>query len=825
MSTNPMPDDRFRAEARAYLDGELSAADRREFEALVAASPSRREALAGLVRTLTLLDEALADGRPSVRDRVLSTLPTSDRTTSRRSTSPLKTSATIASVPSPSEVSKPERIMSKLQACAKCGAQFDVAAMAVGQRFTCGACGAVVTAGAAPAGAIGAAGAPSRPVPAPSRPVPAMGKAPGARSPQYVPPERATAPAARGGGRSSHEEDERASRRERAPRGAPGRGGAKRGLSPAAMAGLGGGFLAIVVGLLVVTRKGDDKQPPAPVGATVGGTASPGKPGPTASPTPYGGAGTNAGSTAGMDAGRSDGPRSGDTLATVGAEWSALGHPSSAQYREFMKRFQAVTGGTEKAKSIAAELLKQADPNDKDAHALLGHKEFAFDVPEEISFKKYPFVRAVEDARTQRWFDDDEAYGLAMKAYEKTLAHARRLADDRVYSALDIARREIDRDEHFKQYNYDAIFASPYLICYSSNERFDEEALIKLSKSERAKKLAELEKKREAYQKILAEKAKIYPQLYAEFLKRYGEDCDLHPLMDEFGGRPDYPAGKQSFREGCPLIVWIFSDKKAFTEYHETVKKDPIASGVAGYFSPATGWVYLYDEDGGDREFEVNKNVHEGTHQLEHWFTRQKNEWGRARVPQSFFGEGFAEYMGSVTMEKDRTLKFVGINRPRLQSLKQIKENLSKANKKMFVFPLKELTQFEGYHNVQNWGAQTWGVDPNFVLGLFYIQSWAFVYFLNEHDGHKYQPAFKKYLEDMLNYPRGAEGYGFEKFKREFNINTDDDWKKLQKEFDGFYDKLIKMDDDKVGPRPPARDDWPGYVPVGGEATDPEKKK
>ena len=32
--------------------------------------------------------------------------------------------------------------------------------------------------------------------------------------------------------------------------------------------------------------------------------------------------------------------------------------------------------------------------------------------------------------------------------------------------------------------------------------------------------------------------------------------------------------------------------------------------------------------------------------------------------------------MGSVTMEKDRSLKFVGVNRPRLQSLKQIKDNL-----------------------------------------------------------------------------------------------------------------------------------------------------
>jgi hypothetical protein len=162
-------------------------------------------------------------------------------------------------------------------------------------------------------------------------------------------------------------------------------------------------------------------------------------------------------------------------------------------------------------------------------------REFAYKVPEEISFTKYPFIRAVEEAAAQRWFEDDESYALAMTAYDKTLKHAERLASDRVYTALDVARRQIDKDEYFKNYNYDAIFASPYLICYSSNERIDPEAMIKLPKAERSKKLAELEKKRESYQKLLAEKAKIYTQLYAEFMKRYAEDCELKDLMAEFG--------------------------------------------------------------------------------------------------------------------------------------------------------------------------------------------------------------------------------------------------------------------------------------------------
>ena len=201
--------------------------------------------------------------------------------------------------------------------------------------------------------------------------------------------------------------------------------------------------------------------------------------------------------------------------------------------------------------------------------------------------------------------------------------------------------------------------------------------------------------------------------------------------------------------------MWIFSNKEAFNEYHVKVKGESIDQGVAGYFSPMTGWVYLYDEEGSDREFEVNKNVHEGTHQLQHWFTRQKNEWGPARVPQSFFGEGFAEYTGSVIMAPDRALKFIGINRPRLQSLKQIKHQRGQGNQKMWIFPLKTLVEFEGYHNVRAWGAQNWDIDAIFV---FYIQSWALVYFLNDHENHKYQSKFNGFVDDMLNHPKDVAG-------------------------------------------------------------------
>ncbi|HVG93851.1 MAG TPA: hypothetical protein VND21_05355 [Planctomycetota bacterium] len=684
--------------------------------------------------------------------------------------------------------------MAKLQPCPKCGAQFDVSAFAQGAKFTCGACGAVVTAGAA----VAAPAAPARVPPAPSRPVPAPAGG-GRRGPQYQPPERHAATAApapatssRGGsarhGRHHGERSETSSKH-----GAP----PKSGMSPLVMTGIGAAVLAIAIGAFLSMKK-DDKPTAGGGGTNVVGTdTNTTKPGPA-----VGGMGETAAPE----------PPKSDSLAGVEADWKNDATRSDAELKKFLERYKALgSAGAERSKEVAKEIVSISDPNYKLAREVLGHKEFAFEVPEVISFRKYPYIRVVEEAAKQHWFDDDEAFKLAMTAWEKTKAHAAKLDTDPVFRALDGARLEIARDKHFKDYNYEAIFASPYLICYSSTERMSEEELFALPPKERSKKLEELEKNREQYRQILAEKARIYQQLYAEFMRRYAEDCELKDLMSPFGGREDYPVSKRSYRDGCPLIIWIFSDRQAFDDYHSNVKNESIDPGVAGYFSPVTGWVYLYDE-GSQREFEINKNVHEGTHQLEHWFTKQKKEWGAVRRPQSFFGEGFAEYMGAVTMAKDRKLTFHGVNRPRLEFLQSMRQQLKSGGKSLYVFPVKDLVSFEGYHRVREWAAQKWQIDG---LGYFYAQSWAFVYFLNEHQSGKYKKNFTRFLDDMLVHPReNGEGYTFNQFKKAMNIRSEDDWKKLDKEFADFYSKLIDMDTKKIALPPPARDDWPDYEPI-----------
>jgi hypothetical protein len=327
------------------------------------------------------------------------------------------------------------------------------------------------------------------------------------------------------------------------------------------------------------------------------------------------------------------------------------------------------------AKRLAERILAEADPDDDPSHRLLGHRKFAHDMPDAISFvslREYDYLRVVENAIRHRWIESAAESEAAEAAWTKTLAHARRLQDDPTFRALVGARREVSLDRYLKDYNCAATFASPYLICYASSERVSDEELSKLSYAARQKRLAQLEASRAKFAMRLAEKATILQQLYREFLKRYGEACDLKDLMSPYGGRPDLPAGKRSYRDGCPLVVWVFEDRAAWDEFHAVVKGEPVNPGVAGYFSRSTGWAYLHDEDSEkDRELEVIRTLETGTHQLLHWFARQKREWGGSMAPQSFFDRGFADYMAAVTMAPDRSLAFNGMNRSRLELLQR----------------------------------------------------------------------------------------------------------------------------------------------------------
>ena len=503
-------------------------------------------------------------------------------------------------------------------------------------------------------------------------------------------------------------------------------------------------------------------------------------------------------------------PTNVEAAADIDGEWRALAAPSAADFRRFLARYRAAPDGAERARSLAAKIVETYDPNDRAARETLGHAEFAYDIPEEISYRRYPFVRIVEEAREVRWFADLRPYATALEALVRCHEHARRLATDDAYAALDVARRGIDQDEHLRPYNYDAVFASPYLICYSTSERIDEAGMWRMPPAERAKAWAERDRRRAGDKRVLAEKARIYTQVYERFLATYGEACDLHPLMEPYGGRPDYPAGRRSYREGCALVVWVFSDEEAWTAHHETVLREPIARDVVGYFHAATGLVYVRDQGPKDRDEEIDVNARIAVRQLIHWFARQRNEWGRPWFPQQYFSSGFGDWFGTARLAKDRTLTFGGVSPRRLTRLRTLKESMAARSKKLPVFPLRLLTEFEGYDDVQQWGVQTWSLDPALVLRLFELQSWAFFHFLDEFDGGRRRAVIAKLLNAMLRHPRDNEGYLATQTRTLLGIEGEEGWKALDEEFAAFYAELVTRE--VAADAPPALDDWPGYV-------------
>ena len=748
--------------------------------------------------------------------------PDSDRTGTRMSSAgPPQSQA-----PSRDDTRSPgdEGDAMSLQACTKCGAQFDVSSFSPGQQFTCGSCGTVLTAGGAepapaaparrtPGGSAtarrtpGGRTAPKR-TPGPKRGASAAPKAgsgagsrkvvrggPGAPSkgPQYQPVQRAGA-----GGAAKTEAPSRKkaapsgarARRSRAGGDEDGGGRAPRGSSgpnKGLLIGVGVVIVGLVVGLIAMgggnKNEGGGQDQTANAG---GGNA---KKNVDVAPEPT------------------------ETAQQIMGEYATERPTMLRQYKGFISRLKAL-GEDEKAqnalRTVYEDFIKGPGRDNKEARAFLGYMDFPHEIPEDIAFRKYPYLRAVEAAYNRRWFapDEKEEYEIAMKAWAKTQEHRDKLINDHRFRAADQIRANISRDKNFKDYNYAARWSDPHLICYASKDRISEYDLLSIEdKAERKAKRDELMKKQAEFEIVLDEKEAIFQGLYKYFMDEYKEALDLKPLMDPWGGRPDYPGNVRSYRDGAPVVVWIFDSRAAFDEYHQKVAKEMIPHNVAGYFSPRTEFVYLYDEGSktSNRTFEINKNVHEGMHQLEFWFTKQRNRWGKPKPGQDFFGEGIAEYIGAVQLQPDHTLKFLGVNVPRLKNMQGLAKTLEKSGGKYELFPVEKLVGFTSYGQVQSWGSSTWGLPRDMVLGMFYQQSWAFVYFMNEYKNGRYKKKFLEFFNLVLHKETGGSE-GDAAFREAFRIRDEDDWADINDEFHEYVrDVLMKMDTSKYEYTPPPR--------------------
>lgn len=470
--------------------------------------------------------------------------------------------------------------------------------------------------------------------------------------------------------------------------------------------------------------------------------------------------------------------------------------------------------GLEEARRIARQLLAR-EPDDAEAHAVLGDAEFDHPIPEAVSWLGHDFVRDVEEANARRWFAPGErdAFLKAIRAVALLDEHAKRLEEDRAYRCRDALRAEVDRDPYLKDYVWEARDAGPFVVFWTDGTRVNREEMARLPAAGRSKRLDELREKRRPWKRAVAEASTVLEQAYAEFLRRFAKPLDLEDLLGEFGGRPDYPIGKRSFRDGFAIPVIVFGSERAWRDHFEKVVKDPINPGVRGFVDRWPGRILRQDDPSFDREESLHEQLALAATALVRSFQRQRGEWGTARTPTKFFDLGFPAHFAASSMDVHRRLTFTGIHRPHLRAWREIaaslQERLNRAPPPLY--GLENLVGFEGYASVQMWALEHWGPVGGAGLQVFRVQSWAFVRFLNEFQGGKYRERWLAFVGDMLNVPRDAEGYAFASFRKRFSLTDKAKWAALDAEFQGYFADLTKTNPDSLGPPPPALSDWPDY--------------
>jgi hypothetical protein len=561
-------------------------------------------------------------------------------------------------------------------------------------------------------------------------------------------------------------------------------------VSPAVLGGILGVVLLGVLGLVMFGGGGDK---PAGGGASAG-TSAAGPQAPSAPPAPT------------------------ETAKEVMGDYGTNPPTTKKQWLSFISRLEALGEDADAKNGLRTVytayvrgLDGKADPK---AHRFLGHREFALSKDDEATFMDIArvdldFMRGVEAARSKRWFTEEEndEWEIAQKALGEMREYMHRMETDREFRAGIAIRGNLANHEYFKTYNFVGHWASPFLICYSSSDRLSEYDLLSIEDPvERKARREELAVKRQQYERVVAEKGHMVQQLYAQFVKVFGEPLGLKPLMDEYGGRPDYPIGVRSYGDGCPMVMWVFDNKASWDDFHQKVSKELIPHFAAGYFSGESEMVMLYDEgeDTRERVFEIGKTVHEGVHQLEHFFARQKNNWRKPPFSQDFLGEGLAEWLGSVKMNAKYELEFVGVNVTRCGEAQRVAQQLKAAGKEYPVFPLEFLTSVTNYAMARGYAASEWGLDENLGMSLFYEQSWGFVYFLNTFENGRYWPRFVKFVDLIMQRPKldnSVQPY----FRQAFDITGEEDWEDLDDEFKTFMKGLLTLNLREFEYTPPPR--------------------
>jgi ribosomal protein S27E len=211
---------------------------------------------------------------------------------------------------------------------------------------------------------------------------------------------------------------------------------------------------------------------------------------------------------------------------------------------------------------------------------------------------------------------------------------------------------------------------------------------------------------------LVEEYARRMETIHQAFRRELGDPLGLPPVNDTL------------------LKVVILNSRESFDRYCEKRDKKRMAPAIKGLYEYRERRILTYH----DLSAPYEVLLHEGAHQLVHYYTLRETE-GR-KVPSSYwFQEGLGTYFEGFRRRVDgEILLDPGVNSLRLPTLKQI---LLQQDRRDFV----PLTMLVGMTVDEFWdwferGMMTEPADVTRKAQLYYAESWAFAHFLRQAGGN-----------------------------------------------------------------------------------------
>jgi len=214
---------------------------------------------------------------------------------------------------------------------------------------------------------------------------------------------------------------------------------------------------------------------------------------------------------------------------------------------------------------------------------------------------------------------------------------------------------------------------------------------------------------------LVEEYARRMETIHLAFRREVGDTLGLPPVNDTL------------------LKVVILNSRESFDRYCEKRDKKRMAPAIKGLYEYRERRILTYH----DLSAPYEVLLHEGAHQLVHYYTVRETE-GR-KVPSSYwFQEGLGTYFEGYRRRVDGEIQLdPGVNSQRLPTLKQI---LLQQDRRDFI----PLTMLVGMTVDEFWdwferGMMNEPAEVTRKAQLYYAESWAFVHFLRQTGGNRRQ--------------------------------------------------------------------------------------